>query len=210
MPLLPRCAGAVPRRLFEVTLSAAVAMAGAACATPGASAPIASPSAGASAHPPAASASAGPADSADTTPSDSAGSAPSDGAAPEVWLPDWADESVPEAVATRTPLPFCGVEKPPAPQPMIFVDRIVRLCFREAAELGQEAEWVSIQGTMEGGTVATVYRVLRDGTVEVLTDWSQDPFGAGGWTRMTCRQVVDVEGEELVGVDGCDEAVPIT
>jgi hypothetical protein len=126
-----------------------------------------------------------------------------------VWLPEWADESVPEIVANRRPLRFCGIEKPPAPQPMIYVDPLVRLCFRDAAENGDEAEWVSIQGTMEGGTVATVHRVLRDGTVELLTDWTQDPFGAGGWTRMTCRAVADAEGEELVRVDGCDEAVPL-
>ena len=54
---------------------------------------------------------------------------------------------------------------------------------------GEEAEWVSIQGTMEGGTIATIHRVLADGTIELLTDWTQDPFGVGGWVRTTCREV---------------------
>ena len=39
---------------------------------------------------------------------------------------------------------------------MVHVDPLVRLCFRDAAENGDEAEWVSIQGTMEGGTVIAV------------------------------------------------------
>jgi hypothetical protein len=152
---------------------------------------------------PPASASAEPSDEAASASPGAAGSPGDAGSA--VWLPGWADESIPDAVANRRPLPFCGIEKPPAPQPMIFVDRIVRLCFWDAAQNGQEAEWVSIQGTMEGGTVATIYRVLRDGTVETLTDTSQDPFGGGGWIRSTCRELVEAEGDELIGVDGCDE-----
>jgi hypothetical protein len=93
---------------------------------------------------------------------------------------------------------------------MVFGDRIVRLCFWDAAQHGGEAEWVSIQGTMEGGTVATIYRVLGDGTVEVFTDWTQDPFGGGGWTYTVCDSVVEVEeGDELIGVDGCGESTPL-
>jgi hypothetical protein len=83
------------------------------------------------------------------------------------------------------------------------------MCFWDAAQHGEEAEWVSVQSTMEGGTIATVYRVLRDGTVEVLMDTTQDPFGAGTWIRSTCREVVEAEGDELVGVDGCDEGEPL-
>ena len=201
MPVLHH--GARATLLFTVI---GFAVAAAACAPPGSSAPVTSASAAATDPPASASPAAGPSGAASAG---SAGAASSAGTASDVWLPEWADESVPDAVANRRALRFCGVEKPPAPQPMIFVDPIARLCFRDAAENGEEAEWVSIRGTMEGGTVATIYRVLADGTIELLTDWTQDPFGTGGWVRTTCREVVEAEGDELIAVDGCDDGVPL-
>jgi len=130
-------------------------------------------------------------------------------ASSDVWLPEWADEgSVPAAVSTRRPLPFCGVERAPAPQPREFIDRAVRLCFWDAHHAGTEAEFASVQTTMEGAPIATVYRT-SDGTVELLTDFSQDRFGSGGWLTMTCRSLVEGEGESLLGVDDCGEATPV-
>lgn len=139
-------------------------------------------------------------------PTDGAGTSPT-----AVWLPDWADEAVPTDVAARRALPFCGVEKAPAPQPGIFVDAAVRSCFWDAHNAGREAEFASIQSTMEGASIATVYRLLANGSVEVLTDWSQDPFGAApGWTITTCTGLVEAtEGNEFFGVDGCDEGEPL-
>jgi hypothetical protein len=189
-------------RAVRPTLLLVCALVVAGCATPGPSTPAAASS------PPAA---AGTSPEASETP-EAAGSAASGSggtASADVWLPDWAGEAIPDEVANRRPLPFCGIERPPAPQPGIFVDRIVRLCFRDAAQHGDEAEWVSIQSTMEGGTIATIYRVFRDGTIETLMDTTQDPFGAGTWIRSTCRQVVEAEGDELIGVDGCDEGEPL-
>lgn len=128
----------------------------------------------------------------------------------EVWLPEWAAEGdVPEEVANRRPLPFCGIEKPPAPQPAEFIDRAVRSCFWSAAQTGAEAEFVSIQGTIEGATIATIYRLAADGTVQTLTDFTQDPFGGGAWLLTSCERVVEGEGESLIGVDGCGEAVTL-
>jgi hypothetical protein len=139
-------------------------------------------------------------------PTDGAGTSPS-----AVWLPEWADDAVPAGVAARRPLPFCGIEQAPRPQPGIFVDAAVRSCFWDAHVAGREAEFVSVQSTMEGAPLATVYRLAVDGSVEVLTDWSQDPFGAApGWTTMTCDGLVEaIEGTEFFGVDGCDEGTSI-
>jgi hypothetical protein len=189
-------------RLARPPLLVLVAAALLACASPTSpSAPTSSPAAASTGAP--------GADPSEPQPSASSGEGPGGTASAEVWLPDWADE-VPTAVAERRPLRFCGIERPPQAQPMVFVDRIVRLCFWDAAQHDGEAEWVSIQGTMEGGTVATIYRVTGDGTVEVFTDWTQDPFGGGGWTYMECEAVVEVEeGDELIGVDGCGEASPL-
>jgi hypothetical protein len=134
----------------------------------------------------------------------------SDPQAGPVWLPEWAaDSDVPDAVATRRALPFCGIEVAPAPQPGIFVDRAVRLCFWEAHQAGREAEFVSVQSTMEGAPIATIYRLAADGTVEVLTDFTQDAFGGGAWTVQTCEEVVEAEGDELVGVSDCTEGPPL-
>jgi hypothetical protein len=138
-------------------------------------------------------------------------SAASDGSPSAVWLPDWAEDTTPAVVAARRPLPFCGVERAPRPQPGIFVDASVRSCFWDAYNAGREAEFASVQSTMEGAPIAMVYRLLADGSVEVLTDWSQDPFGAApGWTISTCAGLVEAaEGNELFSVDGCDEGAPI-
>jgi hypothetical protein len=195
------------QRLAHPTLLLVVALVAAGCATAGPSLTASAAVSPAATAP----ASTGASPSAEASASHSASGAAEPGgtASGDVWLPDWADASVPDEVANRRVLPFCGIERPPAPQPGIFVDRIVRLCFWDAAQNGEEAEWVSIQSTMEGGTIATVYRALRDGTVEVLMDTTQDPFGAGAWIRNTCREVVEAEGDELIGVSECDEGEPL-
>lgn len=129
------------------------------------------------------------------------------GGAAVAWLPEWAEAAdIPDEIANRRPMPFCGVEKAPAPQPMEFIDRAVRLCFWNAAQSRAEAEFVSIQTTMEGDPLAVVYRLSADGTVEVFTDFTQDRFGGGAWQVSTCQRVVEGEGAALVGVDGCGES----
>ncbi len=179
----------------STALLIAVALAAIACSSPvNSPSPSPSPLGSASEPPPSA------------EPSDGSGTSPT-----AVWLPEWADEAVPAAVAGRRPLPFCGIEQAPGPQPGIFVDAAVRSCFWDAHVAGREAEFVSVQSTMEGAPLATVYRLAADGSVEVLTDWSQDPFGAApGWTSMVCDGIVEAsEGTEFFGVDGCDEGTAI-
>ena len=129
--------------------------------------------------------------------------------ATDVWLPEWANGDTPEEVANRRPLPFCGIEQAPAPQPGIFIDRAVRLCFWTAHLAGTEAEFVSVQSTIEGAPIATIYRLAADGTVEVLTDFTQDAFGGGTWIASTCSEVVEGEGDELLGVSDCDDGAPL-
>ncbi len=144
-------------------------------------------------------------------PDAAAGSAPQGSAEPAgggVWLPDWA-ANVPPEVAGRRQLPFCGVEQAPAPQPGMFIDRAVRLCFWNAHLGHTEAEFASVQTTIEGAPIATIYRLAADGSVEVLTDFTQDNFGPGTWTVSTCANVVEGEGDELLGVATCDEGRPL-
>ena len=185
----------MPRSLFGASL-VVVAVALAACSSaPAASQPGTSPT-----LPPSAAADVGGTAVASGVPGSTT---------PPVWLPEWADEgTIPDAVVTRRPLPFCGVERAPGPQPGEFIDRAVRLCFWEAHQAGTAAEFVSIQTTMEGAPIANVYRTTR-GAVEVLTDFSQDPFGSGGWLRMTCGGLVEGEGESLLSVADCGGATPL-
>lgn len=123
-----------------------------------------------------------------------------------VWLPEWADENVPDEVANRAPLRFCGIEQAPAPVPGEFIDAVVRACFWNAWQDGGQAEFASVQSTMEGDPIATIYRLNGDGTIDVLVDGSQDQFGSGGWTVTRCTRLVeDTEGNAFFGVDGCDE-----
>jgi hypothetical protein len=135
-----------------------------------------------------------------------AGEAPSSTATgPEVWLPEWADARTPAAVVNRRPLPLCGVEEAPVPRPGEFIDATVRNCFWAAKLDGREAEFVSVQPTMEGDRIATIYRLRPDGGVDVMLDSTQDRFGGGGWTLTTCDKLVEEAGERLFAVDGCGE-----
>ena len=130
-------------------------------------------------------------------------------AGPEVWLPEWADARTPDQVVNRRPLPFCGVEEAALPRPGEYTDATVRNCFWAAKLDGREAEFVSVQPTMEGDRIATIYRLRPDGGVDVLLDSTQDRFGGGGWTITTCDRLVEEAGDRLFGVDGCGEGQPI-
>lgn len=135
---------------------------------------------------------------------------PSAPAGPEVWLPDWADARTPNEVVNRRPLPFCGVEEAPVPRPGEYVDATVRNCFWAARLDGREAEFASVQPTMEGDKIATIYRLASDGSVEMLMDSTQDRFGSGTWTVTTCDRLIPEEGDRLFGVDACGEGRPAT
>lgn len=134
---------------------------------------------------------------------------PSAPAGPAVWLPEWVDARTPDQVVNRRPLPFCGVEEAPVPRPGEYFDATVRNCFWAAKLDGREAEFVSVQPTMEGDRIATIYRLRPDGGVDLLLDSTQDKFGGGGWTLTSCDRLVEEAGDRLFGVDGCDEGQPI-
>lgn len=197
MPTLTRSPGRLAASLAVVILAGCATTVPAPSGAPSAAGPSSAPSA------------AGPSSAAASAHATPAPSPDASATGATVWLPDWADGSTPRAVRERTPLPLCGVERAPEPQPMEYIDEVVRGCFWEAARAGRPAEWVSIQGTMEGAAIATIYRLPGDGTVEVLSDFTQDPLGSGGWFRTVCNEVVEGEGESLVGVADCAEAVPL-
>jgi hypothetical protein len=137
------------------------------------------------------------------------GTSPSPPPGPAVWLPDWTDARTPEQVVNRRPLPFCGIEEAPPARPGEYFDATVRSCFWTAKLDGREAEFVSVQPTMEGDRIATIYRLRVDGGVDQLIDFTQDKFGGGGWTITTCSRLVEEPGDRLFGADGCDEGQPI-
>jgi hypothetical protein len=91
----------------------------------------------------------------------------------------------------------------------MFIDRAVRLCFWNAHLGHTEAEFASVQTTIEGAPIATIYRLSADGQVEVLTDFTQDNFGPGTWLVSKCANVVEGEGDQLLGVAECDEGRPL-
>jgi hypothetical protein len=130
---------------------------------------------------------------------------PSAPAGPAVWLPEWADARTPEQVVNRRPLPFCGVEEAPVPRPGEYMDATVRNCFWAAKLDGREAEFASVQPTMEGDRIAAIYRLRPDGGVDLFLDSTQDQFGGGGWTITACDRLVEEAGDRLFGVDGCGE-----
>ena len=123
-----------------------------------------------------------------------------------IWLPPWAGPDTPAAVVARSGLPFCGVEQ--GPGPALTINREIRGCFLGGYQDGTGAEFASIQSTMEGDPIATIWRTIPSGGVELLIDSTQDKFGSGTWMRMTCRQLVADQGEVFT-VDGCDEGVAI-
>jgi hypothetical protein len=124
------------------------------------------------------------------TPTPFAAPTPTTPPASTVWLPPWAGDDVPEAVAQRTALPFCGVERQGL-RLMPFVDPVVRSCFLEALRGGQAAEFARIQATTEGDPVATIYRHEPGIGILVLIDSTQDAYGTPVWTRTRCGQWVE-------------------
>jgi hypothetical protein len=166
---------------------------------------------------------AGPSASPSPSPSTAGSVAPTDGTSPaasgvggssttagNVWLPEWAEDAVPADIANRRPLHFCGLEKAPAPAPGEFIDPVVRACFWDAWLNEGSAEFASVQSTMEGDPVATIWRLNGDGTIDLLTDGTQDRFGSGGWLATRCASLVETtEGGAFFGVQDCGEGVPV-
>jgi hypothetical protein len=126
--------------------------------------------------------------------------------APAAWLPAWAGAETPVEVVTRPALPFCGVEEGAGPG--ITINAEVRGCFLAAYRAGTGAEFASIQASIEGDPIATIWRTLPGGGVELLVDATQDEFGEKVWRRTTCRVLVS-DQREIFGIDGCDEGVAI-
>ena len=149
------------------------------------------------------------ASSVDPAPSASASAlaSASPSAAPAAWLPPWADANTPVEVTTRSALPFCGVEQGPGPGRTINAE--VRSCFLGGYQDGTGAEFASIAITVEGDSIATIWRTIPGGGgVEMLYDATQDKFGSGGWSRTVCRQLVSDQREVFVA-EGCAEGVAI-
>ncbi len=108
-----------------------------------------------------------------------------------VWLPPWAGDDAPDAVARRTAMPFCGVERQEGQTLPTFVDEAVRSCFLEALRVGRAAEFARIHSTTEGDPIATIYRYEPGIGIVVLIDSTQDDYGTQAWHRMRCERWVE-------------------
>jgi hypothetical protein len=101
------------------------------------------------------------------------------------WLPPWAGAATPPAIAERAGLRFCGVELAPR-----AADPVVRRCFRESVAAALDVEFARIETTTEGDPIATIYGFEPPGAFVMLVDSTQDAFGAGAWTVVTCQGLV--------------------
>ena len=104
--------------------------------------------------------------------------------------------TTPAEVATRSALPFCGVEQGAGPG--ITINAEVRSCFVGGYRDGTGAEFASIQTSMEGDPIATIYRTVPGGGIEMLVDSTQDRFGEKGGRRTTCRVLLNDPREVFV------------
>jgi len=95
----------------------------------------------------------------------------------------------PEWVANRRPLPACGEETVVRGA----TDVEARQCLYDAYRAGEDAELVSTQAITEGRRITSYMRVHANGTIEVLTDATQDSLGSGAWKRETCGQLLGAE-----------------
>jgi hypothetical protein len=115
------------------------------------------------------------------------------------WLPPWAGPRTPPEIGERAALRFCGVEL--APQ---AADPVVRRCFRESVAAALDVEFARIETTTEGDPIATIYGFEPPGAFVMLVDSTQDAFGAGAWTVVTCQGLV-VNLVTEFSFDGCTE-----
>ncbi|MEK6719046.1 MAG: hypothetical protein AABZ33_00085 [Chloroflexota bacterium] len=123
-----------------------------------------------------------------------------------VWLPPWSNPGdAPAEVATRPPLPFCGLEGS-MDQLFLFPDDAARSCFLDAWETGTAAELARIQSTIEGDPIATILRIEPGGRITIYRDTTQDAFGARVWTRQECVDLLPAQPVDFV-LGGCNEGV---
>lgn len=114
--------------------------------------------------------------------------APSATRTPTSSSSSFLDPIVPDEVRSRSALPVCGDE--PWVSPVLEVVRSVRECFLEAHQEGRGAEFTSTAPTMDGDPIATIYRTLPDGTIELFTDSTRSRIDNRAWTYKVCRDLV--------------------
>jgi len=102
--------------------------------------------------------------------------------------------NAPAMVASRIPVPSCGVERGGHDGPWNIEGRA---CFWQAYRARRPAEFISTRPTIEGDPITSIYRVLPDGSVEVFIDSTQDTFGSGKWSHATCRTLSEQVGADL-------------
>jgi hypothetical protein len=81
-------------------------------------------------------------------------------------------------------VPFCGSENVSFPEPAPNIE--ARRCFWDAYLAQAPAEFVTVQSTMEGDPIVTIYRVAPGPRLEIFIDNTQDRWGSMKWVRLDC------------------------
>ncbi len=111
-------------------------------------------------------------------------------------------DGAPPEVATRVPLPYCGVDIEVRGRNQTFEgldhDEESRECFAARIDAGDPAEMIQARLTTEGDWIIFILRLLPDGRVQVYTDATRDGFGARAWFLAECRSI-DASTIEPIG-----------
>ena len=127
--------------------------------------------------------------------------APRPAAPPMRWSPPVADP-VPDVLARREPLPFCGVAEGGSEE------RVYR-CLQDAVEAHRAAE-AGVVGTSDFGQRITIIRLLADSSVELFFLGELETEGHDGWLLVRCGALaVDLEPRFVVRPDACGAASPL-
>ena len=97
----------------------------------------------------------------------------------------------PPAVANRTVLPSCGVERATTQQGPW--NEAARECFWDAYRAQRPTEFVSTRLTIEGDPITSIYGVVAGGRVQIFIDSTQDRYSDRGWQRLDCSTLATVQ-----------------
>lgn len=95
----------------------------------------------------------------------------------------------PASFRNRTSLPTCGSVE--SARTAVVPQEAVR-CLESGSRSGQGAELRVTSFTTEGDPIATYYRALPTGGVEIFTDNTQDAYGSRAWFRELCVQATGI------------------
>jgi len=110
----------------------------------------------------------------------------------------------PSYVASRPPLPLCGVNADGSPgRTPSATDAAARECFLRAVLSGASAEYDDAVTSSEGDPIVLIYRYDRQGSVQLFIDGTRDQQGNLRWTHAVCS-ISAVPAPFFFAQFGCD------